>query len=88
MKVYFLNRESLPHVKRGQQCIIVCCLQPAGTRKTLKQLVSDCLSRDYAMRFKRVHVGKDLEEFTAKSILYHFNIRRLGSVIGTHESSE
>jgi hypothetical protein len=88
MQVYYLNRESLPRVKRGQQTIIVQCLQPVGTRKTLSQLANDCLSQNYAVRFKRIHVGKDLTEFTMRSILYHFHQTPLGSLIGTYVTAD
>ncbi len=88
MRIYYLNRESLPHVKRGQQTIIVQCLQPAGTRKNLSQLVEDCLSQNYAVTFKRTHVEKDLTEFTMRSLLYHFHQTRLGSVVGTYVTAD
>jgi hypothetical protein len=88
MQGYYLDRDSLPHVQRGQQTIIVQCLQPSGTRKSLSQLVKDCLSQNYAVTFKRTHVGKDLTEFTQKSILYHFHPTRLGSVIGTYVTTD
>jgi hypothetical protein len=61
--------------------IVLLCLQPPGTKKTLDQLVRECLKRHYAMTFKQVHEGEDLLGFTANSILYHLD--RMGSLIGT-----
>lgn len=84
MRVYFLTRSSLPPIQDGQMKIILMCLQPPGTKKTLDQLVRECLSRNYAMTFKKVHEGDDLLKFTADSILYHLD--RMGSLIGTEET--
>lgn len=83
MTAYFLARSSLPSIQDGQMKIVLMCLQPPGTRKTLEQLVRECLSRNYAVTFKKVHQGDDLVKFTAESILYHLN--RMGSLIGTEE---
>ena len=83
MKVYFLTRSSLPSIQDGQMKIVLLCLQPPGTKKTLDQLVRECLSRNYAMTFKQVHQGEDLLKFTADSIFYHLN--RMGSLIDTEE---
>jgi len=88
MKTFFLGRESLPHVQRGQQTTIVHCLQPVGVKKTLNQLVNDCLKEKYERTFKKAHVGQDLKEFTKRSILYHFHPTRLGSIVGTHETTD
>ena len=85
MKVYFLTRSSLPKIQDGQMKIVLLCLQPPGTKKTLDQLVKECLSRKYAMTFKQVHEGDDLRKFTADSILYH--LERMGSLIGTDETA-
>jgi hypothetical protein len=82
MKYYFLTRSSLPPIQDGQMKTVLLCLQPVGTRKTLDQLVKECLKRNYKMTFKKVHEG-DLLEFTAHSILYHLD--RMGSLIGTEE---
>ena len=87
MKVFFLTRSSLPPRKRGQREIIILCLQPPGTRKSLDRLVDECLSRDYATTFRRPHVN-DLKEFTATSILYHFRQSQMGSLIGSDEQSQ
>jgi hypothetical protein len=84
MTAYFLARSSLPSIQDGQMKIVLMCLQPPGTRKTLEQLVRECLSRNYAVTFKKVHRGDDLLKFTADSILYHLN--RMGSLIGTEET--
>lgn len=84
MKVYFLTRSSLPAIQDGQMKIVLLCLQPVGTKKTLEQLVKECLSRNYKVTFKKEHEGDDLRKFTAKSILYH--IDRMGSLIGTEEA--
>jgi hypothetical protein len=83
VKSYFLTRSSLPAIQDGQMKIVLLCLQPVGTRKTLDQLVKECLSRNYAMTFKEVHEGDDLLRFTADSIRYHLD--RMGSLIGTDE---
>lgn len=83
MKVYFLARSSLPSVQDGQMKIVLLCLQPPGTKKTLDQLVRECLKRKYAMTFKQIHEGDELLKFTADSILYHLD--RMGSLIGTEE---
>jgi hypothetical protein len=40
MKVYFLTRSSLPTIQDGQMKIVLLCLQPPGTRKTIDQLVN------------------------------------------------
>jgi hypothetical protein len=64
--------------------IVLLCLQPPGTKKTLDQLVRECLRRNYAITFKKVHEGDDLWKFTADSVLYHLN--RMGSLIGTQET--
>jgi hypothetical protein len=85
MKVYFLTRSSLPPIQDGQMKIVLLCLQPQGTRKTISQLVKECLSRNYAMTFMQVHAGDELLRFTADSILYH--LERMGSLIGTEESA-
>ena len=84
MKVYFLARSSLPPTQDGQQNTILMCLQPTGTKKTMNELVKECLSRNYSMTFKKVHEGEDLEKFTEKSIEYHFD--RMGSLIGTEDT--
>jgi len=84
MTAYFLARSSLPSIQDGQMKIVLMCLQPPGTRKTLEQLVRECLSRNYAATFKKVHQGDDLLRFTGESILYHLN--RMGSLIGTEET--
>lgn len=84
MKVYFVTRLSLPAIQDGQMKIVLLCLQPPGTKKTLDQLVRECLKRHYAMTFKQVHEGDDLLKFTANSILYH--LERMGSLIGTEEA--
>jgi hypothetical protein len=84
MKVYFLTRSSLPPIQDGQMKIVLLCLQPQGAKKSLDQLVHECLKRNYAMTFKQVHEGDDLLEFTANSILYHLD--RMGSLIGTEET--
>ena len=86
MKVYFLSRSSIPSIQEGQMKIILLCLQPPGTRKTLEQLVRECLKRNYAMTFKQAHDGDELLKFTADSILYH--LERMGSLIGTEEKPE
>ena len=64
--------------------IVLLCLQPPGTKKTLDQFVKECLSRNYAMTFKKVHEGDDLLKFTADSVLYHLD--RMGSLVGTEEN--
>ncbi len=87
MKVFFLTRSSLPSRKRGQREIILLCLQPPGTRKSLDQLVDECLSRGYALTFRHPHVS-DLEEFTATSILYHFRQSQMGLLICSDEQSQ
>lgn len=84
MKVYFLTRSSVPPIQDGQMKIVLLCLQPPGTKKCLDQLVRECLSRNYAMTFKKVHRSDDLQRFTADSILYHLN--RMGSLIGMEET--
>lgn len=84
MKVYFLTRSSLPQIQDGQMKIVLLCLQPQGIKKTLDQLVGECLKRRYAMTFKKVHEGDDLLKFTAHSVLYHLD--RMGSLIGTEET--
>lgn len=63
--------------------IVLLCLEPTGTKKSLEMLVNECLSRNYAMTFKKVHEGQDLMKFTASSILYH--LERMGSLIGTED---
>jgi len=60
------------------------CLQPPGTKKTLDQLVHECLRRNYAMTFKKPHEGDDLRKFAADSILYH--LKRMDTLIGVEES--
>jgi hypothetical protein len=85
MKVYFLTRSSRPAIQDGQMKTVLLCLEPPGTKKTLDQLVKECLSRNYAMTFKQVHEGDDLLKFTADSILYHLD--RMGSLIGTDEGT-
>jgi len=85
MTVYFLTRSSLPAIQDGQMKIVLMCLQPPGTKKTLDQLVRECLSRNYAMTFKKVHEGDELRKFTADSILYHLN--RMGLLIGTEDTN-
>jgi hypothetical protein len=85
MKVYFLTRDSLPSTQEGQMKIVLLCLQPPRTKRTLDQLVSECLSRNYAMTFKKIHEGDALRKFTADSILYHLD--RMGSLIGTEETT-
>jgi hypothetical protein len=65
--------------------IVLLCLQPAGVKKTMDELVKECLKRNYAMTFKQVHEGDALRRFTADSILYH--LRRMGSLIGAEESA-
>lgn len=81
--VYFLTRESLSSVQEGQRKIILACLSPPGTRRTLDDLVKECLRRGYAATFKQAHTGGDLRIFTAKSILYH--IERMGSLMGCED---
>jgi|HubBroStandDraft_6_1064221.scaffolds.fasta_scaffold12284_3 hypothetical protein len=85
IKVYFLTRSSRPAIQDGQMKTVLLCLEPTGTKKTLDQLVKECLIRNYAMTFKRVHEGEDLLKFTADSILYHLD--RMGSLIGTDEGT-
>jgi hypothetical protein len=85
MKVYFLTRSSRPAIQDGQMKTVLLCLEPTGTKKTLDQLVKECLSRNYAMTFKQVPEGYDLLKFTADSILYHLD--RMGSLIGTDEGT-
>jgi hypothetical protein len=84
MRVYFLTRSSLPSIQDGQMKIVLMCLQPPGTKKTLDQLVHECLSRNYAVTFKKIHAGDDLLKFTTDSILYHLN--RMESLVGTEDS--
>lgn len=72
MTVYFLTRESRPGVPRGQRAIIFGCLQPAGSRKALDQLVDECLQSDYATTFRHAPKPQHLRMETARSILYHF----------------
>ena len=84
MKVYFLTRSSLPAIQDGQMKTVLLCLQPQGTKKTLDQLVRECLKRNYAMTFKQVHEGDDVSKFTASSILYHLD--RMGSLVGSEET--
>jgi len=87
MKVYFLSRMSLPpNLKDGQARIILRCLEPPGVRKTMDELVRECLSRNYAMTFKKTHQGDALRKFTESSILYHFG--QMGSLIGVEERAD
>jgi hypothetical protein len=82
--IFFLRRSSLPPTQLGQRATILQCLQPPGTKKSLDQLVRECLLRNYHMHFKQDHTGQDLFIFTARSILYHFE--QLGDLIGMEET--
>ncbi len=46
-------------------------LKPAGTKKTLDQLVTVCLSMGYENTFKQPPKSKHRKMKTAESILYH-----------------
>jgi hypothetical protein len=59
------------------------CLQPYGAKKSIDQLVRECLGRNYAATFKQHHEGEDLLATTAESILYH--IGQMGSLVGCEE---
>jgi hypothetical protein len=86
MKLYFLTRASRPAIQDGQGKIVLLCLEPMGTKKSLDQLVKECLSRNYAMTFKKVHEGEELLKFTEDSIRYHLD--KMGSLIGTEEAPQ
>lgn len=83
MTVYFLTRDSRPEVQRGQRAILFECLQPAETKKTLDQLVSECLRRDYASTFRKAPKPEHLKMETARSILYH--LIEMESLVGSEE---
>lgn len=86
MQVYFLTRASLPETKRGERSAVVDCLQPPGTRRTLDELVSECLKRNYSQHFKQIPKLEHLKMVTARSILYH--LIEMGSLIGTEETTQ
>ena len=71
MTVYFLTRESHPKISKGQKTIVLECLQPAGTRKTLDQLVNDCLKHGYAKTLKHPPKPEHLRTEIVFSVLYH-----------------
>lgn len=84
MTVYFLSRKSRPNVRRGQQAIVLACLQAAGHGKTLDQLARECLQRGYATTFKQAPRPKHLKMETARSILYH--LIALDDLVGSEEA--
>jgi hypothetical protein len=85
MQVYFLTRESLPTHQRGERAVVIDCLQPPGARKTLDELVSECLKRDYPQHFKKIPKPEHLKMVTARSVLYH--LIEMGSLIGIGETT-
>jgi hypothetical protein len=85
MEVYFLTRESLPEIQSGQRAVVVACLQPPGAKRTLDELVSECLKRDYPKYFKKIPKPEHLKMVTARSILYH--LIEMESLIGIGETT-
>jgi hypothetical protein len=85
LKLYFLTRSSRPKLQEGQMTVVYMCLEPYGSKKSLDQLVRECLSRNYASTFKQIHEGAALTQQTEISILYHIN--RMGPLVGCEETN-
>ena len=83
MTVYFLTRASSPGASRGQREKVLVSLQPHGKKKTLDELVIDCLKQDYARTFREAPKPEHLKMETARSILYH--LIEMGDLIGSED---